>query len=506
MASRRVIVAGSFAAVVIIGVPISALAASLSSVPISPLIPHLLTWLLPLGITLVAMGMQNPTQYAQITTAMPLALACAVIGYWFCGFAFHYGGVGLVGYLPGRELVLEWSPFDLALGPGWGLLGLKGFAPSGAQDWFPLLSSQLGLVTTAALLPLLALGERMPKWAAALLALFVACISFPLVGNWIRGGGWLSHLGETLSLGRGFLDYGLSSYFLVGANTAFAALLYWGRLPRKHPATTAPLVPPAYLPIIILLGVVSALIGWQAAILAQPIVPQSLQMGVIILNSLLAVAAAGLVTLFLSWLAKGHFDAGLVGRGFIAGMLAVGASVSLASSWMALAIGAVAGILIVPGAYLVEKLLRLDDRAAILSVYGLASTLSLLAVAFVGQQKPGPAGQLFAQLLGTAGIGVISFILPGVILGFFALLGTRGYALRDSWLAQNERRKTLRRERIMLHHRQKPPTLFQALYATYLHQSTVAVRSLVRRKTLTKKHKVIKPTSVSLGHHLSRHR
>lgn len=506
MASRRVIVAGGLAAVVLIGVPISALAASVRSAPLSPLIPHLLTWLLPLGISLVAMGMQDPAHYAQIATALPLALACAVIGYWVCGFAFQFGGVGLTGYIPGRELFLEWSPFDLTLGPGWGLVGLKGFAPSGAQDWFPLLSSQLGLVTTAALLPLLALGERMPKWAAALIAFVIACISFPLVGNWIRGGGWLSNLGRTLALGEGYLDNGMSSYLLVGSSTAWVALLFWGRLPRKGASNAAPVLLPAYLPFVILLGVISALIGWLAAILAQPNAPLAAQAGVIVLNTLLAMAAAGLVTLFFSWLAKGHFEPGLAGRGLLAGMLAAGASVSLAVPWMALAIGAVTGLLLVPTAYVVERFLRLDDRAATLSVYGLGPMLGLLAVALVAQQPPAPARQLFAQLLGIVGIGVVSIIVPGAILGLIALLGKRGHPLRDVWLANSVRRRTQRHERELLRRYQQPSSLLQALYATYLHLGTVAARRLARRKKLVRRQKAVRGISAASKRRPPHHR
>ncbi|MHB1354631.1 MAG: hypothetical protein ACYCZF_01490 [Anaerolineae bacterium] len=506
MASRRVIVAGGLAAVVLIGVPISALAASVSSTPLSPLIPHLLTWLLPLGISLVAMGMQDPAHYSQIATALPLALACAVIGYWLCGFAFQFGGVGLTGYLPGRELLLEWSPFDLILGPGWGLLGLNGFAPSGAQDWFPLLSSQLGLVTAAALLPLLALGERMPKWAAALIALMIACISFPLVGNWIRGGGWLSNLGKTLALGKGYLDYGTSSYLLVGANTAWVGLLLWGRVPRKGAISAAPLPLPAYLPFIILLGVMSAMIGWLAAILAQPIAQILAPPGVIVLNTLLAMAAAGLVTLFFSWFAKGRFDLGLVGQGLLAGMLAAGASVSVAPSWMALAIGAVAGLLFVPAAYLIERFFRLDDRAGILSVYGLGPTLGLLVAALVMQQPSTQLRQLFAQLLGIAGISIVSIILPGSILGIIVLLGKRSHPVRDAWLAKMERKRIQRRERELLHRRQKPPTLLQALYATFLHLGTVSTRRLAQRKKLVNRHRLIRPKQAASRRHPPHHR
>ena len=62
-------------------------------------------------------------------TSLPLALAAALIGYYVCGFAFQFGGLGLISPDPAfSQMVAEWSPLDLRLGPGWGVVGLRGFA------------------------------------------------------------------------------------------------------------------------------------------------------------------------------------------------------------------------------------------------------------------------------------------------------------------------------------------------------------------------------------------
>lgn len=156
---------------------------------------HVMALLLPLGVTLVAAGISQASQVRQIATALPLALVTALGGYWLCGYAFHFGGVGLISDSPDLAwLVAEWSPLDLRLGPGWGLVGLRGFAldPGAMGEGLDLFVSQLALVTTATLIPLIALNGRAPRLPTLFLALLVSCVCYPLMGNWIRGGGWLS--------------------------------------------------------------------------------------------------------------------------------------------------------------------------------------------------------------------------------------------------------------------------------------------------------------------------
>ena len=132
------------------------------------------------------------------------AMGLAVIGYWASGFAFQFGGIGLASQLPGVEgLIWEWSALDVSWGPGWGMLGLKGFFLDG-QAYGPavyaLTFSQLALVTTAVLIPLLALRHRVKTWVLVLAALLLSTVIYPVLGNWVWGGGWLANLGRNLDM------------------------------------------------------------------------------------------------------------------------------------------------------------------------------------------------------------------------------------------------------------------------------------------------------------------
>ena len=232
------------------------------------MLPYLATWLLPLGVAFLAVGVSHPSRAHHVASALPLAMALAVGSYYLCGFALQFGGVGLVSDHPDlARLLAEWSPLDLKLGPGWGLVGLRGFLLSEEVvqgEGLCLFISQLALVTTAALLPLVTLNGQMPRLPTLLLASLAAAACYPLMGNWVLGGGWLSQLGLTLGWGHGYVDFSLTSLFLVGSGAALAGLITFRRYGAGCDSDDAamPRLPPSYLPLNVLLGAFLALGGW----------------------------------------------------------------------------------------------------------------------------------------------------------------------------------------------------------------------------------------------------
>jgi Amt family ammonium transporter len=82
-------------------------------------------------------------------------------------------------------------------------------------------------------------------------------VVYPLAGNWVQGGGWLSALGRNLNLGHGFIDAG-------GAGTVFllAARLWPGGAGCVDAARAPPVATscrPTYQP---LLTVAGSLLCW----------------------------------------------------------------------------------------------------------------------------------------------------------------------------------------------------------------------------------------------------
>jgi Amt family ammonium transporter len=62
------------------------------------------------------------------------------------------------------------------------------------------------------------------KWGSFVVyALFMSMLIYPIFGNWVWGGGWLSQLGREFGLGHGHVDFaGWSVVHLVGGVAAFA--------------------------------------------------------------------------------------------------------------------------------------------------------------------------------------------------------------------------------------------------------------------------------------------
>jgi len=153
-----------------------------------PLVASCLAFLIPIGFTLLASG-GMPEEKAVPTAKMGLAATgLALVGYLACGFALQFGGIGLVWDLPGLgRLIWEWSPLDVTWGTGWGTLGLRGFFLQEGADTplaYALFFSQLPLVITAGLIPLLTLRSRAKSSVIVVGALLIAAVVYPIVGNW----------------------------------------------------------------------------------------------------------------------------------------------------------------------------------------------------------------------------------------------------------------------------------------------------------------------------------
>jgi len=413
-----------------------------------------LALLVPLGFTLLAAGGLPAEEARQVTLAALAALALATLGYWACGFALQFGGVGLIQRSGGLEgLIWEWSALDVRWGSGWGMAGVHGLGLTGAASTpgaLALFVSQLPWVTTATLIPLLALRGRAPTVVAALGGLLVSALLYPLAGNWIWGGGWLANLGHNLGLGHGFVDFaGGGLVHLLGASVAWAGILsFLPRRPRRDSKEPTPL-PPVHLPLLATLGAFLLLIGTLAWSWANPLLDWAvLDPARLVVNLLLAAAGGAFLPLAYTWFVANRPDPLMAARGLAAGLVAVSGSVAFVPPWTALAIGGAVGLLTPLVCYLVDHVLRWDDPTATVTVHGLGALLGLLAVgifsdgtygagwnsvgigeylhvsgqgvsgllAGAGYQPDWP-GQLQSQAVGVAAIALFPFAVASLAFG-----------------------------------------------------------------------------------------
>lgn len=394
----------------------------------SPAIASPLAWLLPLGVTLAAMGLRRARAAHEAAVALPLAWVLGLAGYATCGLGLQFGSLGLVNAESALEgLTTQWSPLASWLGEGWGLAGLSGFLfpirqVSVAQG--ALFLSQAPLVVTAALIPVVALRGRLPALPQALLALWTSAVAYPLMGHWLRGGGWLSQLGHTLSLGQGAVDAGLGALFFVGGLAALAGLLAFRGLGSDPSPTDPEELPQAHLPLYLLIGALLAWIGWLAHIESE-LVSDGEAYSQAVQNALWAAMGSASAAALYGWLIHGEIDAGLVGRGLLAAMVAVAPGAPWLGWQWALISGALCGTLLAPSIYLVERILRCEDRATAVSLFAGPAAWGLLAVGLFSQGEVigwwtgdpvAGLAQFLAQLVGLGALGLIAGVLPWCLL------------------------------------------------------------------------------------------
>jgi Amt family ammonium transporter len=338
--------------------------------------------LVPLGLTLMAIGGSKEERAPDVAVAALAAVALSLFGYLFSGFALQFGGVGLVSHLPGLE-TFQWSPWDITRSAGWGILGLRGFMladPAMDTRVYAFFFVQWLPVVVCTLVPLAALAGKVPNYVLLLCAFLVSAVIYPIFGNWLWGGGWLANLGQTQRLGHGVVDFaGMTGTFALGAGVAIAALFAF-RLYRPRTGGSAKL-PPAHFPLFMIAGAFLVLIGWSALALSNPLaLAEDIHPITVVGNFLFAAAGGIILPLLYTWFVAGKPDAWMMARGLVAGLVAAGASAAFVPNWAACLIGALAGLLLPFVTYLTDHVLCLDDDLAVVGAFLLPALWGLLAV------------------------------------------------------------------------------------------------------------------------------
>ena len=249
--------------------------------------------------------------------------------------------------------------------------------------------------------------ERGRLLAIAFCAYLIGVLIYPLLGNWVWGGGWLAELGREFGLGHGMVDLGGAGVVHETAGTLALVIAIvlgprHGRFGRGNPSSTA--IPGHNVPFIVF-GSIVLLISWMAAnafacgsVASDPSAPSPESCaGLAAVNTLLA-ATGGLVVSFIqsAWQKQRPEPARLC-RGLLGGAVASCGCAGLIDPWAAFVIGGVAGLLVqAVMKYLEHK--RIDDPVGAAAVHGAGGAWGVLAVG------------LFAN--GTAGYGLNGITSP----------------------------------------------------------------------------------------------
>ncbi|MHB8066432.1 MAG: ammonium transporter [Desulfobaccales bacterium] len=409
------------------------------------LITGYLVMFMQLGFALVETGFTR-AKNAVHTMGMNIMIYCiGMLGFWLAGFAFMFGGVGQVANL-GMVANLNNELTVNLFGKDWGFLGYKGFFLSGdAYDVsvMTLFLFQMVFMDTAATIPTGAMAERWKFLAFAVYGLFISILIYPIYGNWVWGGGWLSQLGSNLGLGHGAVDFaGSGVVHMVGGVTSLAGIIVLGpRIGKFMKDGTPKAIPGHHIP----MGVAGALIlafGWFGFNPGSTLAGTDLRIGVIAVNTMLASGAGGLVAMIVMWLKFGKPDLTMSANGLLAGLVAITAPCAFVHPVAAVAIGAIAGALVIFSVLFIESVLKLDDPVGAVSVHGTCGAWGVLSLGLFadgtygdkwnsveGTVKGlfyGDASQFLAQVIDVAVNFVFVFCLAWVVFKIIdAVIGMR---------------------------------------------------------------------------------
>ena len=352
------------------------------------------------GFALVATGLCRAKSAAHTMSMNFMIYALGVMGFWFCGFAFMFGGTGVAAAAFDSHPTLGASLAHLdaewtfhAGGHAWGWLGHRGFLLSprtfgaGVACLFVF---QTVFMSITATVPTGAMAERWNFKNFMLYGFWVGMIGYAVFGNWVWGGGWLSQLGAFAGLGHGHVDFAGSSvaHMTGGVIAAVGASVLGPRLGKFNPDGTARAIPGHNLPYAIL-GTFILAFGWFGFNPGSTMAGMDEHIAVVALNTMLASAAGACFAALGMYFRFGKPDPSVMCNGMLAGLVAITASCGFVSATGAVIIGAVAGLLVIWALFFVERTLRIDDPVGAVAVHGINGLWGILALGLLSDGSYG---------------------------------------------------------------------------------------------------------------------
>ena len=310
--------------------------------------------------------------------------------------------------------------FSLVLGEDLlGFIGKPGYDLFTSYENFDFSSFVFNLVfcATTATIVSGAMAERTKFLSYCIYSAVISALIYPIEAHWIWGGGWLSQLG--------FHDFaGSCAIHMVGGISALIGAKILG--PRigkftrdKSGKVTKVNAFPGHSIALGALGVFILWFGWYGFNGAAATSTE--QLGSIFLTTTIAPAIATVVCMIFTWIKYGKPDVSMCLNASLAGLVAITAGCDVTDALGAVIIGAVAGLLVVFGVWLLDYKLHIDDPVGAVAVHCLNGIWDTLAVGlFATSSAPGysianGAGETIEGLFYGGGFELLGLQLTGVL-------------------------------------------------------------------------------------------
>jgi Amt family ammonium transporter len=334
---------------------------------------------------------------------------CGILFYAF-GFAFMFGpGNGWIGY---HYFFLQGIPHTYTYG---------GSLDTGVA-FLAFFLFQFAFADTASTIVSGAMVGRTSFRGDLLYSVAVSGLIYPIFGHWIWGpGGWLA------SMDTPFRDFaGSTVVHTIGGVLALCGAVALGpRLGRKFKRDGGGM-PPGHNMTLAALGAVILWFGWYGFNPGSTLSAMDFEgIGRVATNTTLAACAGALVAVAWVYPRSKKWDVGISINGLLAGLVAITCPCYWVSPTGSIAIGAIAGMIMILAVDFTEWI-RVDDPCGAFAVHGICGiwgtlSLGLFAVGNYSDVKGllygGNANQLIAQIEGSATIIAVT-LASGLLLMF----------------------------------------------------------------------------------------
>ena len=325
----------------------------------------------------------------------------AVASYWLVGFGIMFGAsaAGLAGT----------GPFMLD------------FDQNHWQTAFFVFQSVF--VGAAATIVSGAIAERTSFWTYIAMSFGLSAFIYPIVGHWCWGSllygepatGWLESMG--------FIDFaGSTVVHSTGGWAALAAVILIGPRSGRFAADGKATEIPASNLALATVGALLLIFGWFGFNCGSTLSVDS-SIAPIAAKTMLSAVTGGLVCSLFSYFhsERRQWETGALINGILGGLVAITAGCATVTTLGALAIGAIAGVVVLWGERLLKKV-KLDDVVGAIPVHGMCGVWGTLAVAIfmpasqLAELEMTRLGLLWVQLIGTVSAGLFTFSATYVFL------------------------------------------------------------------------------------------
>ena len=356
-----------------------------------------LVFFMHLGFSFLEIGLTRQKNTVNILFKNFFVITIGILLYALGGFNLMYPG-----FDEGSMGILKFAGFGIGAPEG----GMTPGYADGGYTWWTDFLFQAVFAATAATIVSGAVAERIKLGGFMLFTILYVGLVYPIVGSWKWGGGFLD--------GLGFYDFaGSTLVHSVGGWAALIVIYFLGSRIGKFNSDGSPnAIPGSNIPLSAA-GVLILWLGWFGFNGGSVLSADPELTSLTLVTTCLAASAGGVSSALMSNLLYKNFDLTMFMNGVLGGLVGITAGADQMGPTSAILIGAIAGVILVFGISLLDKL-KLDDPVGAIPVHLICGIWGTLAVGIFGAMAS--VEQFINQLIGVGIIGAFSCITAIIIV------------------------------------------------------------------------------------------